>query len=166
MEPQLTDTQRALLWEELIGADARSNYFAELAGSYLRRQQVATWSVLFFSSGAVLAVVISAAPTWLRLLPPILAAAVSLYSLIAENTARSVECSELHFRWNRHATACLRLWSGMYEKGASEGLYGLMEKAAEISKTSLKGAKVDRRRLAHWQDHAVAQRRAVLGTAA
>ncbi|MGH9661894.1 MAG: hypothetical protein ACRD96_25320, partial [Bryobacteraceae bacterium] len=48
----LSDAQIKRLWENMLSAEIRANYFAELAERFSRRQRYATWGVLFLSSGA------------------------------------------------------------------------------------------------------------------
>ena len=48
----LSEAQQRRVWEGMLSAEIRANYFAELSGKYHRRQRVVTWVILFLSSGA------------------------------------------------------------------------------------------------------------------
>ena len=154
----LNEAQIQRVWEGLLGAEIRANYFADMVGVYKTRQQWATWTTLLLASGATGAAVASA-PAWARVVLPLLTAFVSLYLATAHNATRSVDCADLHFRWARLADDYERLWEASYDKGALDRLNELTEKAAGVSKASTALPDKERRML-KWQRHVVMHRTA------
>jgi hypothetical protein len=133
----LSDAQIKRVWEGMLSAEVRSDYFAELSGSYQRNQKVATWSTLFLSSGAAVSMLtnLPANFSWVRVALPCLAAAVSLYSVVMQNQKLAIDASDLHARWNRLAMEYTRLWENVYEENALDKLNSLDDKAVDLSKT-------------------------------
>jgi hypothetical protein len=150
----LSDVQIKRVWEGMLAAEIRSDYFAELSGSYQRNQKIATWSTLFLSSGAAVSALASlpAHVSWVRIALPGLAAAVSLYSVVMQNQKFSVDASDLHARWNRLAMEYTRLWEDVYATDALEKLNSLDDRAADLSKagTSFPNRKGS---MLRWQDY-------------
>lgn len=80
----VTEVQRKQVWEGMLGAEIRANYFADLSSRYARKQRMATWATLAFSSGAVTALI----ATWPVYVPITLAAitaGISAYSVVMQN---------------------------------------------------------------------------------
>ena len=152
----LSDYQQRKVWHCMLSAEIRANYFADLSGTYRRRQRAATWAVLLLSSSAAASILYGGLPTaiaqWLRPLLPLLTAGVSLYLVLAENQKFAVDSADLHSRWNRLASAYENLWGNIYTEDAEERLSQLIEDGAELSKigTSFPNRK---RTMLKWQTH-------------
>lgn len=135
----LTELQRDRVWEAWFESDVRSYYFAALAARFHRRQQIITWTSLVLSSGA-LVTIISKLPTdsaWVGPALAFVAAALSVYSLIAQNQTKQTDAAALHKGWNKLATEFRRLWDHMYDDDAEEQLERLDAQAAELSADGL-----------------------------
>jgi len=63
-----------------------------------------------------------------------------------------MECSDLHFRWNRLASEYEGLWDNLYADDAELKLKMLTEKTAELSKSSTVFPYRERVML-KWQNH-------------
>jgi hypothetical protein len=150
----LSEAQIKRVWEGMLGAEIRSDYFAELSGKYQLGQKVATWTTLFLSSGATISL-ITALPadlSWVRIALAGLAAAMSLYSVVMQNQKLAVDASDLHARWNKLAMEYTRLWENVYVEDALDRLNALDDKIAELSKTGT--AFPNRKRsMLKWQIH-------------
>jgi len=154
----LSDVQIKRVWEGMISAEIRSDYFAELSGGYQSKQKLATWTTLFLSSGATISLITSlpAELSWVRIALVGFTAAVSLYSVVMQNQKLAVDASDLHARWNRLSMEYTRLWENVYVDDALERLNSLDDKAVELSKTGT--AFPNRRKsMLKWQLHVEAQ---------
>ena len=157
----LSANERDQVWSGLLASEIRSNYFADLAGYYPRKQQVMTWLTLFLSCGAVITAIGASLPPWLKILPPIIVAGISLSSLVEQNQKRGSECTDLHFRYTNLAAEYEALWNDMYQEDARAKLKELISKGAELSKSSVStGIKYNERRMGKWETHVVLHRTA------
>ena len=151
----LSTLQQKNVWENWLSSEMRANYFADLANRYQFRQRALTWFALIFSSGAALAIVTDWAPPgfeWIKAALALLTAAVSFLSLVQQNQKSAMECSDLHFRWNRLASEYESLWDDMYADDAELKLKALGEKEAELSRSSTAFPYRERVML-KWQNH-------------
>lgn len=138
MEPRLSALQRKSVWEGWLSAEIRAHYFAELCHDFQWVQRVVTWGILAASSGA-LASLVAGLPDgwhWLRPALALATAGLSLWSLVANYSKNSSDCSDLHLRWNRLAIDYQALWEDMYTVKAPERLSELLQRDAELSKSS------------------------------
>jgi hypothetical protein len=150
----LTALQQREVWEGMLGAEIRSNYFADLSGRYARKQRIATWATLAFSSGAV-AALIATWPDYVRITLAAITAGISAYSVVMQNQKLAVDSSDLHARWSRLANDYRRLWDDMYAEDALSVLDGLLQREEELSKAGT--AFPNRRRVMEkWEAHVVA----------
>jgi hypothetical protein len=152
----LTPLQQKRVWEGLLGAEIRANYFADLSTRYARKQRLSTWCTLFASSGAAVSV-LAKLPTDLTWVTPTLAivtAGISLYSVVMQNQKFAVDSSDLHARWSRLANDYQRLWDDMYSTGAMDHLNSLLGREEELSKA---GTAFPNRRglMEKWEEHVV-----------
>src|ERR1700745_417908 len=123
----LTESQQKRVWEGMLGAEIRSNYFAGLSARYGTKQRLATWATLVSSSGAAVALMARLPDDlqWIRLSCALAAAGISIYSVVMQNQKLAVDASDLHARWIRLAKDCQRLWENVYVEDAVERLDAL-----------------------------------------
>lgn len=153
----LSELQQKSVWEGWLASEIRANYFADLCHQYQVRQQVITWLILAFSSGAFLALVADWLPRgfgWVRPTLAAVTAGLSLWSLVAQNQKHATDCSELHFGWNKLSAEYEALWDDMYSVQAAARLAALRDKTAELSKS---GTHLPNRRalMEKWEDHVI-----------
>ncbi|MCH8267317.1 MAG: hypothetical protein IH846_07365 [Acidobacteria bacterium] len=151
----LSELQQKNVWENWLSSEMRANYFADMANHYQSWQRALTWLTLIFSSGAALAIVTDWTPLgfeWIKVVLALLTAAVSFLSLVQQNQKSAMECSDLHFRWNRLASEYEALWDDMYAGDAELKLKLLAEKTAELSRSGTAFPYRERLML-KWQDH-------------
>ena len=156
----LSDAQIKGVWEGMLGAEVRANYFADLAEKFNNLQRVVTWSILFTSSGALTTMLIQDLPPEWKLLQPalaILTTALSLYAAVRQNYKLAFDAADLHLRWNKLAGAYERLWENVYADNAADVLDGLRENSAELSKAGT-SFPYDTKKMLKWEDHVVAHR--------
>ena len=96
---------------------------------------------------------------FLKLALALLAAGVSFASLTMQNPKRSIDCSDLQFRWNRLASEYEALWNDVYADSASVTLANLTEKSAELSRSlGRAGVKYQKRLMEKWENYVLSSR--------
>jgi hypothetical protein len=158
--------QQRQVWEGLLSAEIRANYFAELSGLYRRRQRLGTWLILVTSSGAFAAILarLSTELWWLPAGLTLITAALSLAVLVADDQQRAVDSADLHLRWNKLAQGYEVLWSNIYVPDATARLGELADGEAQVSKAST-AFPAKMKRLAKWEAHVVRHRTAHVAAA-
>jgi hypothetical protein len=132
----LSEFQQDELWRHWIEAEIRSDYFADMGTRYARCHSWLTWLTLLFSAGTISAIVSEFARKYTIVLSAF-ATGLSLTSLIMQNPKKAAECADLHFKWNRLAADYQALWNNVYSDDAETKFTSLLEKEAELSKSSM-----------------------------
>ncbi len=135
----LSDLQQNAVWERWLSAEIRAAYFASLVQTLLLRQRVLVVTGLVLTSGATLTLVTSVVPPnlyWIKPTLTLLAAFISLWSLVARYERNSIECSDLHSRWSTLALHYEELWSNMFLDDAAKRLFELKTDEVALSKSS------------------------------
>src|SRR5437867_3544710 len=114
----LTPDEQRRTWEGLYLAEMRANYYADLAGRCRQLQRLVTWASLLLSSGAVLGVVITHAPTWVAPVLSLISAGLTLFGHLMQYEKSCAQCAEMADRQNRLAMDYERLWGSMYDDDA------------------------------------------------
>ena len=135
----LSESQQKRVWEGMLSAEIRANYFADYYGRFRWRQRAATCASIVLSSGAFATHVSSPAKLWSSVLVPgfsLVAALLSAYSLVAQNQQSTFDAAGLHERWNRLSKEYQNLWDDMYAEDAAEQLKRLEATEIELSKAA------------------------------
>jgi len=148
----LNESQVSRMWENMLAAEARALYFADLASRYTRQKQVITGLSFFLSSGAA-ATVIAKSPTWVPVVLAVVSAAASAYSMAVGLDRKMGTMAKLHSTWNRIATEYDRLWNHAYDEDAESQLDSIIQREKEPSELAATEAPNDQRLLGKWQDH-------------
>jgi hypothetical protein len=143
---------RRCVWDEMILAEMRANYFAELVGHYLRLDKWLRVAVLVAASGTV-GTALSQWDTSIRLSVPIIATAVSFWLLISQYGSMSRDASDLHSGWNTVAHDYERLWNNLESSDTEEQYHQIYDRAELLSKSGTKFPN-KRARLNYWLDQA------------
>jgi hypothetical protein len=155
----LSEAQQQRVWEGMLSAEIRANYFADLSGQFYSRQRWATWASFVFSSGALVSLLASLPEQYLWIRPALVfpTALLSAYSVVMQNQKFAVDSSDLHARWNRLAKEYEAVWENVYADDALERLNALEDRATDLSKA---GApfKYDKSRMLKWKEHVLAHR--------
>jgi hypothetical protein len=164
--PSLSDFQRAQLWEQWIGAAARTLYYSALANRFSAWQNGISGMSLFLSGSTVGAFMasplVASAPwigpllPWLKVVLPLGTGAMSVVALIKQYTKKSYECSELYSKWGKLELECKALWGCMYETNAPLRLTAIQERSLEISAPSIRSMPNKKKLMAKCQDEATA----------
>jgi hypothetical protein len=135
----LSDFQQTTVWESWLAAEIRAAYFAELVQRFQSRQRFLVVGSLLLSSGATIALLTAIVPpdlNWIKPTLTLLAAGLSLWSLVAKNERSSIECADLHLRWSTLALQYETLWGDMYADTAAATLTQLRTEEIGLSKSS------------------------------
>ena len=160
----LSETQQKRVWEGMLEAEIRANYFADHSSHLHSRQRLATWATLLLSSGAAVSVLASlpADYSWIRIVLTFATAGISAYSVAMQNQKFAVDAAELHLRWNRLAKDYENIWENVYADDAEDRLRVLDERASEISKAATPFG-YRKRAMLRWEEHVVRHRLAHSG---
>jgi hypothetical protein len=135
----LSDFQQNMVWESWLASEIRSIYFADLVQRFQLWQRLLVVSGLILSSGATFTLLTSAVPpnlNWIKPTLTVLAAAMSLWSLVAKYERNAMECADLHSRWNALAMQYESLWADMSAEDSAIKLGRLRTEEIAISKSS------------------------------
>ncbi len=135
----LSDFQQDTVWDGWLAAEIRAAYFAALVNRFQLRQKLLVVAGLLLSSGATITLLTTAIPStlgWIKPTLTVLAAAMSLWTLVAKNERNAIDAADLHFRWNTLALEYEALWADMYGDEASSRLTQLRKEEAAVSKSS------------------------------
>jgi hypothetical protein len=154
----LSDLDQKDVWEGWLSSEINAQYFAELANIYRVRQESLTWLSLVLTSGTMVTVLADSHIQfpWIKSALAVLATVAGVLAVVQQNQKRSLDCSDLHFRWGRLATEYKDLWKDMYADDAAAHLHALEQKMSEVSKTSTAFPN-NRRLMLKWQDYVESQ---------
>lgn len=157
----LSEAQQKRVWEGMLGAEIRANYFADYTNRFHRRQRVATFGSVLFSSGAFVSFVLTNPAPWVtEYLRPgltLLTAIISTYSLVAQNQKSAIDAADLHARWNKLAHEYELLWEDVYADSAQATLEALEQRGMELSKSGTSFPN-DEAAMLRWENHVLAHR--------
>jgi hypothetical protein len=147
----LSAFQQKAVWENWLSSAIRSNYFADMAHRFDLEQKISTGLTVLMSSGAFLTAITGLGHRAIAAFA-LLAAALSVFTMVQQNQKRVTDCLDLHFRWNRLGGEYRALWNDMYSDEALTKFAMLEEKMAELSKSSA-AFPVREKMMLKWQNH-------------
>jgi hypothetical protein len=146
------NTLRKSVWEEMLMADMRANYFAELVRHYLRWDKALRWSSLIFTSGSLLSA-LSQAPAAVKVIAPVIATAISFWLLMSQYSTMARDASDLHRGWSGIAREYERLWNNLESRDTEARYNEIYERAQGLSNSGIKFPNKEDR-LGYWLDQA------------
>ncbi len=146
----LSEAQITRVWEGMLEGEMRALYFGELVEKYQAKQRWATMITLVASSAAFASFVIGSIPAEVRPILTLLASAVSAYTLVAQNSRRAIDASDLHARWGRLAMEYQALWENVHADDAADRLRSITDREWDASKASTSFPN-DVKSLSRWQ---------------
>lgn len=149
-----TEAFRRRVWDEMIFAGMRAQYFGELVRRYQELEKILRVAVLVSSSGSA-ATVMSAAPSWLKLGFPIVAASGSFWLLFSQYGTMARDAADLHAGWSAIEARYERLWNRLDSDSAASDFNKIYEDANIFSKAGTKFPNHPKR-LAHLMDQTAA----------
>lgn len=123
----LSEAQAAIVWDGLLSAEIRAQYFAALSVRYQRMQKILVAGSLVLSSGASVTLLLSILPpeySWIKATLTLATAVCSAATLVMKNERNATECSDLHFRWNNVAMGYQIFGSILLQKTPKRDLCG------------------------------------------
>jgi hypothetical protein len=148
----LNEFQVNKVWENMLAAEARSLYFADLTSRYTRRKQWITGTTFFLSSGAA-ATLLGKLPQWVPLVLATAVAVLSAYSIAVGLDRKIGTMAKLHSAWNQIAVDYDRLWNHASDDNAESQLGEVMRREKEPSELATTEAPNDQVLLGKWQEH-------------
>jgi hypothetical protein len=147
------DVFQRIVWEEMLYAQMRSNYFAELVRHYMNWDKGLRALALLATSGVVVTVLSQADAELLRVGIPVIAAAISFWLLLSQYTSMARDASDLHAGWSAVARDYEGVWTDLYAVDAQERYRQIYDRAEALSRS---GAKFPNKkeRLTYWLDQA------------
>ena len=141
------------VWEEMVYANMRANYFGDLVRVYQRRDKWIRIAVWVLTSGSLA----SALSTWeqsAKIIFPLLAAIGTLWLLLSQYPNLSRDATDLTMSWQGIAARYERLWNNLEPSGAETTFDDIYREADSISKP---GAKFPQRgkRFERWLNHSI-----------
>jgi hypothetical protein len=147
----LNDFQARRVWENMLAAETRSLYFADLASRYTKRKQFITGISFFLSSGAA-ASLIGKLPQWVPLAASTLAAVAGAYSIAVGLDRKTGTMAKLHSTWGQISTEYERLWNHQGDADAEARLDEMVQREKEPSELATTEAPNDQKLIGEWQD--------------
>ncbi len=148
----LNEHQITVVWENMLAAESRALYFADLASRDTRCKQFITGASFFLSSGAAAAVV-SKAPAWIPIMLALFSAVANAYSMAVGLDRRIATMVKLHAVWNRIAKDYDRLWNHTYDDDAEAQFLAITQREIEPSELAATDAPNDQKLLGKWQEY-------------
>jgi hypothetical protein len=125
------------LWEEMVYANMRANFFGELVRVYQNWDKWLRLGVLVLSSGSA-ATTLASLPIELRLALPVLATGASLWLFVSQYSTMSRDASDLNTAWEEIASRYEYLFNHLHEEGTEESFYKVFESAGKLSSKAAK----------------------------
>jgi hypothetical protein len=143
---------RRRVWDEMLFAGMRANYFGELVSRYQSLEKVVRVAVLVSSSGAA-ATVLSSAPEYVKLFFPVAAACGSFWLVFSQYGMMARDAADLHSGWSVAESKYERLWNHLDGPGSEQEFDQIYEQANALSKNGTRFP-ARKKRLDYWLDHA------------
>ena len=153
----MTQNEQRRIWTEMLDADTRSLYFADLVRYYHGIEHYVTIGIVVLSSGGVWTA-LAAAPAWLRVGVSILTGVCSTVLLVQKFSRKAELCADLPGQLSRLVAKYEDLWDNLDRyPDARERWKDLQESSNSLSKTATAFPnKV--RRLRRWKGHVLKRR--------
>jgi len=147
----LNDFQLDAVWSDMLAAETRAYYFADLAARLRRRKQWITGGVLMLSSGAAVTF-IAEMPRWIASGMSLVVTALTIYVVSAGLDDEGLKLQDLHSAWSRIHDDYEHLWNHTWADEAESELDAIRERERDASARAVSGVPYDEKRVAKWQD--------------
>lgn len=148
----LNEFETTQVWENMLNAETRALYFADLASRYTHTKQVITGVSFFLASGAA-ASLIGKLPQWVPLVASAIVAILTAYSMAVGLDRKISTMAKLHSAWNLISLEYQRLWNDAYSDDAEEKLYAIFAHEKEPSELATTEAPNNQKLSGEWQEH-------------
>jgi hypothetical protein len=151
----LSEAQLDEIWGDMLAAETRSYYFADLAERVTRRKQWITGSILLLSSGAAVSLM-SEMSRWVASLMSLVIAGLTIYTVSTGLDEQALKLQGLHSDWSRIHDDYRHLWSHTYEETAEHELEAIRERERDASARAAT-VTTDMKLVGKWQDQVIAR---------
>ncbi len=148
----LNEDQIKQIWENMISAETRALYFADLARIITVRKQWITATSFFLASGAA-AELIAKGPAWIAAASTGLVAMISAYSMAVNSDKNIATLTQLHAGWANIADDYQYLWNHVYSDDAESRMLAIQEQEKKYSEMAVSGIPYKPKRLKKWENH-------------
>lgn len=146
----ISEAELEHIWEDLLAAEVRSLYFADLAAWYTTRKQFVTGASFFLSSGAA-ATLAAQVPTFVPLVMSTIAAILTAYSMAVSLDGKATAMAKLHSTWHSIAEDYNRLWNHWYDDDAELTFKEILIRKREASELASTNAPYEEGRMEKWR---------------
>lgn len=147
----LNEFQLDAVWRDMLAAETRSYYFADLAARVTSQKQWITGSILFLSSGAAVSF-LTELPRWVASGMSLVVTGLTIYVVSAGLDSRAAKLQDLHSAWSRIYDDYQGLWSHTYADTAEDELEAIRERERDASARAAVGLATNEKLVAKWQD--------------
>ena len=144
------DTLNRRVWEEMVAANMRANYFADFVHLYQERDKFFRIASLVLASGAVASAIVAVNNPLVRITAPIIAAIVGAWLQFGQYSMLSRDAADLMVSWQSVAGKYEKLWNNLYE-GGEQRFDEIYKDADALSKPGSKFPRDDEK-LGMWLD--------------
>jgi hypothetical protein len=146
----LNEGQINTTWEEMLNAETRSLYFADLASRFNREKQAITF-ISFFLSSAAATTIGAKAPDWIPLTMAAIVAVLSAYSIAIGLDRKVATMVKLHCSWNKVASDYKHLWNHVHDDEAERLFEEIDQRTSDLSEMATTDAPNNQKLLDKWQ---------------
>ncbi|HEY1182928.1 MAG TPA: hypothetical protein VGE89_02010 [Bryobacteraceae bacterium] len=147
------DVFQKVVWEEMLYAQMRSNYFAELVRHYMKLDKGLRVLALSATSGVVATTLAQANSELLRFGVPVIALVISVWLIFSQYTSMARDASELHAGWSTVARDYERVWNNLSDADAQATYQQIYDRAESLSRSGEKFP-YKKKQLNRWLDQA------------
>lgn len=148
---QLTEAQVEQLWQNKMAAEARANYFAEIASIESIRKRWITGGSFILGSATVVTI-LSKCPPWSSVLCSALIAIANGYQIAIGQDGKIRTAGKLHLGWLKLEHNYERLWSHTGDNDAESILQECLDCERELSETAATEIGHKQKRWLYWLD--------------
>ena len=147
----LSQPQIDTVWENKMCAEARSNYFGELAS---RESTIKRWisGASFFLSSAAVVTLVAKLPPWASIALSIPVALANGYTIAVNLDGKLKTLGRLHIQWLQLEHDYDRLWSHTSDEDAEATLERCLERERDLSEIAATEIGHDEERWKKWLD--------------
>jgi hypothetical protein len=138
------------VWDEMLFAGMRANYFGELVSRYQHFEKAIRVFVLVASSSAA-ATVLTSAAEWVKFGLPLLAAGGSFWLLFSQYSMLARDAADLRSGWCSLEAEYERLFNHLDDAGSEAVFDQIYERGNGLSKAGTKFPS-NKKRLSYWLD--------------
>jgi hypothetical protein len=148
----LTEDQVAEVWDEMIAAEVRSLYFAELGTRYTRTKQIISGLSFFLSSGAAVTI-LAKLPSAIPIIMTALTALATAYSIAVGLDKKAATMAKLYSTWSQIESDCRILWNHWFQQDAESAFKDVMSRVRQASELAITDAPYDKELVNKWQNY-------------